>query len=109
MKAGEEVRVLKDHFPQDINDVTLLKEVGRRGWIFLAKDKRIRYRGAEKAALMRSNVAAFFLSSGQARGSEMASAFLTALPAMKRLISKIPRPFIARVTRGGLVKKILPE
>ena len=87
----------------------LLKKIGERRWVFLTKDERIRYRSVEQAALVEASVGAFVLTSGNLSASEMAHAFVKAIPAMKRFMSRIPPPFIARVTRTGRVEAIYPE
>ena len=45
-------------------DTEWLELCGRRSWIVLAKDKRIRYRPAETEAIRRHRVKAFVLTSG---------------------------------------------
>lgn len=101
--AGAEVRIHADLFAEDEKDEKWLREVGQKGWIVLTKDKNIRYHQLEIAALIRGAVAAFILTSTDLTGSEMASAFVKALPQMNRLAEQIPRPFVATVTKGGSV------
>jgi len=67
------------------------------------KDDRIRYRVTERTALASASVKAFVLTSSQLQGAEMATAFVKALPRMKRLIANHPPPFIGRVSRSGKV------
>ncbi|MGH7844205.1 MAG: hypothetical protein ACREQW_03410 [Candidatus Binatia bacterium] len=102
-EAGETVEIHDDHFALDAKDEVWLVEVGRRGWIVLTKDDRIRYRVAEQTALAAARVKAFVLTSTQLQGREMAAAFVRALPRMKRLIARHAPPFIARVSRDGKV------
>ena len=40
---GETVEIHDDHFAPDAKDEDWLVEVGKRGWIVLTKDDRIRY------------------------------------------------------------------
>jgi hypothetical protein len=103
---GETVEIHDDHFAPDARDEVWLAEVGRRGWIVLTKDDRIRYRVTERTALTSANVRAFVLTSTQMQGSEMVAAFLKALPRMKRLLTNRPAPFIARVSRHGTVSLV---
>lgn len=49
--AGATVEVHDDHFPQTTPDVDWLAEVGRRGWVVLSKDERIRRNRIEREAL----------------------------------------------------------
>jgi hypothetical protein len=50
-----------------------------------------------------AKVKTFDLTSTQLQGSEMATAFVKALPRMKRLIAKHASPFIGRVSRNGKI------
>ncbi len=53
---------------------------------------------------MNAKVRAFVLASkGDLQGQEMAEIFIKALPAMKRLLTQTPGPFIANVNRKGKV------
>src|SRR5574341_871525 len=55
-QAGAEVHVHDDYFPPNAPDEEWLRVVGRRGWIVLTKDDRIRYRGTGLAALINAGV-----------------------------------------------------
>ena len=100
---GETVEIHDDHFAPDAKDEDWLVEVGKRGWIVLTKDDRIRYRATERTALASARVRAFVLTSSQLQGTEMAAAFVKALPRIKRLIANHTPPFIARISRSGNV------
>jgi hypothetical protein len=105
-RAGATVEVHDDHFPQSTPDQTWLKEVGRRGWIVLTADKRIRYRSLEREALLAAGVQAFVLTS--IPGPEMGDIFAAALGRMEAMCaSHGSRPFIAKVSRGPDVKIIV--
>ncbi len=92
-----------DHFAPDEQDINWLKVAGKKSWIVLTKDSRIRYRALEKTALMNSGVAAFILTSADLNGKEMAEIFVKALPAISKTIRKYQKPFIAKITRNGKV------
>jgi len=102
-QAGESVEIHEDHFPPEAKDKDWLTSVGRRGWVVLTKDDRIRYRATEWAALKKAGVKTFVLTSGQLQGKEMAEAFIKALPKMKRLTIRRQGFVIAKVTRSGTV------
>lgn len=104
--AGARVEVHDDHFAHDMKDPDLLREIGARGWVFLTKDKRIRWRPMEKAALTEAGLAAFILTGGDMIGDRIARAFVTARPRMDRIVARFARPFLARVTATGEVKMI---
>ena len=106
-QAGADVRVHDDHFSPNARDEEWLSEVGRRQWVVLTKDARIRYREIERMALMNAGVRAFVLTAKNLQGSEMASIFVTALPTIQRLSARHAPPFIAAITRGGRVSMLV--
>jgi hypothetical protein len=77
--AGAKVEIHDDHFPRATPDVDWLKEIGRRGWVVLSKDERIRRNRTERAALEQTNVRAFFLTQQSMTGPEMAALFASVL------------------------------
>lgn len=108
-KAGGRVEIHDAHFRQDAKDEDWLPVVGRKKWVVLTKDKRIRRRPNERAALIKAGVRAFVLTARDLRGEEMAHAFVKALPKMERLAAKHDHPLIATVGRTGLVTIIYPK
>ena len=102
-QAGIQTHVHDDHFLPDAKDEHWLREVGRKKWIVLTKDKRIRHRTIERQALIGAGVRAFVLTAGNLHGQEMANIFVKALPSITRLAARKSSPFIATITRGGRV------
>jgi hypothetical protein len=100
-EAGASVERLRDHFPPGTPDQEWLAEVGNRGWVVVTKDKRIRRRPAEVAAIVGANVRAFVLTSGNATGQAMAQAYVAALPAMRQYCRDFAPPFVATVSAAG--------
>lgn len=100
---GRGVHILREVFPQDINDVDWLPKVGANGWVVLTKDKDIRRNEVERAALFGSNVAAFIFRIGGMKGEQVANVALAALPRIERALRVHEAPFIARVADGGSV------
>ncbi|WP_372447974.1 hypothetical protein [Kibdelosporangium banguiense] len=56
---------------EDVADVDWLARAGSEGWVVLMKDERIRYRPAERVALVDHQVRAFCLTSGNLRAAEI--------------------------------------
>ena len=81
-EAGHAVRVHDDEFEPNARDVEWLEGVGKRGWVVLTKDARIRTNAIERNTLLSSNVAAFMLGRGDMKGPQMAATFIAALPRM---------------------------
>lgn len=105
-EAGATVEVHDDHFPQTTSDVDWLAEVGRRGWVVLSKDERIRRNRIEREALEAARVRAFFLTQQDITGQEMASLFKDVLPGMiNRAISQLA-PFIFTISRSGKFSRV---
>lgn len=108
-QAGEKVEVHDDHLPQDAKDEEWLRYVGTRNWVALTQDDRIRFHYHERMALLQANVRAFVLTAKGLRGEENGAIIAKALPAIRRILSKHPGPFIARITRGAdVVMLMLP-
>lgn len=104
--AGEQVQVHDDHFPQGTHDEIWLSAVGKRGWIVLTKDDRIRYHIAAINAIKSAGATAIILPKGSLKASEMAEIFIKVLPNIKTFIEKHKPPFIARLTPGGALAVI---
>jgi hypothetical protein len=96
-----------DHFPQDQTDAEWLPEVGRRGWIVLTRDKNFDKNQIELRALFNSGTASFVLTGKEMTGQQMADAYVAAMPTIVRFLEKFRRPFVARITRAGIVKVFL--
>lgn len=107
--AGELVEIHDDHFPQGALDAEWLPEVGRRGWVLLTKDREIRYRAAEREALLSAGVRAFVLRTRGLSGPENAQILVRALPRMVRFCTGNPAPFIAVVSPAGGVTMLFRE
>jgi hypothetical protein len=99
--AGETVEAHDTHFSKNATDVEWLSFVGRKEWVVLSKDDRIRLNEVERNALNEAGVAAFFLGRSDLTGAQMASAIVAALPAMKRALRRFHVPFIARISADG--------
>ena len=96
--AGLTVERHADHFAADTADEVWLEQVGRRGWIALTHDRRIRYKPNERDAVMRHGVALLVIV-GAAPYPDLARAFVTTLPRIERFLGSHRPPFIAKVHR----------
>jgi len=100
-QSGVVVEIHDDHFPQNAQDEDWISEVGKRGWVVLTKDDRIRYRPAALDAYRRHNVRVFIFGTGEMKAQEMADAFVKALPKICRFAVRKTAPFFARISRSG--------
>jgi PIN like domain len=87
-----------DHFAPDTPDEVWLAEVGKRGWIALTHDRRIRYKPNERDAVVRHGVALLVIV-GKAPFAELASNFVATLPRIEDFLRRHRPPFIAKVYR----------
>ncbi len=87
-----------DHFAPDTADEIWLETVGRRGWIALTHDRRIRYKPNERDAVTRHGVALLVIV-GAAPFPDLARAFVTSLPVIEHFLRRHQPPFIAKVYR----------
>lgn len=100
-EAGALVERLTDHFPRGTFDEIWLTEAGRRGWVVLTRDQRIRYRYLERLALQTARVRAFVFTGGNVTGSETGAILAGALNRLTRIAQADPGPFIYHIGRSG--------
>lgn len=86
---------------QGVIDTEWLQLAGENRWPVLAKDERIRYRPAERAAILTHGVRAFYLTSGNLTASEMAESFTANQDAIWER-AREPSPGLFAVTRTSL-------
>lgn len=98
--AGLRVERHADHFPHDTPDEVWLREIGKRGWVAVTHDGRIRYKPNEKAAVMDNDVALLVVI-GRAPFPELAAAFVAAEPRIREFLAAHKPPYIAKVYRPG--------
>lgn len=97
--AGILVEAHGEHFAPDAPDDEWLPEVGRRGWVVLTHDQRIRYKSNERDAVMSNGVAMFVLI-GTIPHPELAHAFVAAHGRVAAFLERHRPPFIAKVYQG---------
>ena len=96
--AGLTVERHADHFVHDAPDEEWLAEVGRRGWIALTHNRRIRYTPNERQAVIDHRVSLLVMV-GHAPFADLAHAFVATLPRIERFLRPHEPPFIAKVYR----------
>jgi len=101
--AGVNLEVHYDHFDQGTPDPVWLPQIGRRGWVLLTIDARLRYNRLEQQAILENGIAAFVFTGG-ATHADKADAFLKAWKRIGRLLQRTRRPFIAKIHNSGKVE-----
>jgi|SRR5688572_8144098 len=105
-KLGLTVHLSRDLFGKGVADEVLLDKAGECGWILLTKDRRIRRRPVELAALKRARVRTLFFAAGDMTSTQMIHSLRAALPRIQRLVKRQKPPFLRRITPKGLLEKL---
>lgn len=96
--AGLMVERHADHFAPDCPDETWLESIGRRGWIAITHDGRIRYKPNELAAVMQHRVALLVVI-GKVPYPLLAQAFVATRSRILSFLDRHDPPLIAKVYR----------
>jgi hypothetical protein len=95
---GLRVATLIETFQQyDLPDREWLPEIGRRGWVVLTADQRMRYRERERDAIMESGLRVFVLKGHH--HTDRIESFLENIQHVEKLLRTHEEAFIARVYR----------
>src|SRR5260370_39898673 len=84
-------------------DEVWLPVVGNAGWAVLTCDKRIRYNQLEREKIIEHGIREFVFTSGNLNGAQMGEILKKALPSMRRMFHEYPAPFIATISKAGLI------
>ncbi len=87
-----------DHFAHDTPDETWLEEIGKRGWIALTHDRRIRYKPNERDAVIRHGVALLVII-GKVPFPELAQNFVNSRAVIENFLRGHKPPLIAKIYR----------
>lgn len=98
-QAGFAVERHRHHFRPDCPDEEWLAEVGRRGWVAITHDSRIRYKPNERDAVVRHGVRLLVVV-GKAPFAVLAASFLSTRSRVESFLSRTDAPFIAKVYRA---------
>jgi hypothetical protein len=91
------------HFASGTPDRDWLPFVGQQHWVLLTRDQNIRYQGIEHTLVIRYNIREFVFKAGNLNKEDLATVLMLALPQMKRVCQKYEPPFIATITKLGVV------
>ena len=98
---GENVVHLQEHFPVDTEDVVWLKYVGRKGWVLITRDERIRRNPAELAALNEHRIGAFFLGGKNLNRCRIIQQTVRNWPRIKEFADRLHAPYAFRIPPSG--------
>lgn len=97
--AGFTVERHRDHFAPDCPDEDWLADVGRREWVALTHDARIRYKPNELAAVTRHRVRLLVIV-GKAPFLDLAASFVATRSRIEAFLEGAAGPIIAKVYRA---------
>lgn len=97
--AGFTVERHRDHFPPECPDEDWLAEVGRREWVAVTHDARIRYKPNELAAVVRHRVRLLVVV-GKAPLPDLAGSFVATRSRIEDFLEGASAPMIAKVYRA---------
>jgi hypothetical protein len=97
------------HFQSGTPDQEWLPYVGQNGWALLTRDQNIRYQSIEHSQVVRYKIREFVFKAGNLRKEELATVLMAALPQIQEACRKYPPPFIASVTKLGVVNMRFDE
>jgi hypothetical protein len=102
---GVDAKYYSDLGPRGLSDEEWTSLVAARGWVAVTRDRRIRYRAAEKAAVKESRLALFVI----ATRTNVSQALIVETIAMasRRMADFLNRhepPFIAAIDKVGAIR-----
>lgn len=98
------------HYPpqRPVPDELWIREQTEKGLVLVTKDKEIRYRESEVAAVRAAGARLLVLTDRKANRLRMLRALMIAWPAILDLVQGTPPgPWIARITAGGALTQVL--
>ena len=107
-QVRNDVLWLDDVFPSDTADEDWLAHCGREGWLVITRDKRIRTRPAERAAMRRNSVGVFVITTAASLDRwQLLELLVPHLREMERSFEVTPRPFVFTLSSAGLSQRDL--
>ena len=101
-RMHEDVIWLEDEFAHDVPDEEWLAEAGRKGWLVITHDRKIRTRPGERRAIMENGVGCFIMTYRQdLKKGEIVVLISSTLEEMERRFEETPKPFIYTVSKSG--------
>jgi hypothetical protein len=107
---GRRVIAHDERFAQNTDDDVWLREAGRRDWIVVTKDEKIRRRIGEQRAIVEAGVRCFcFHPSKGLTGPQMAAILVAALPRILFVAEREDVGFVKTIDRRGRIRHLFPS
>ena len=103
--SGASVEVHDDHLPPTAPDEDWIALVAEKNWLAVTKDRNIRYRAGELAAIKEHCAMVLVVRATNATGGDIADILVTSQNRIARFVKKHEPPFVARIGRAGQASK----
>lgn len=90
--------------PRGTSDEDVLRWAGGNGFALLTRDRHLKTRPAELAAIKAHRVAVFYVPPSPRTRDELCRAVTMALPRIVRCLGREDRPFVRRILPNGRLK-----
>lgn len=105
---GLPVEAHDTHFGPKTPDEIWLEEVGKRGWIVIAHDKRFRFNSSEQRAIVNNNVGCFQLGAANGTKWEKVRLLARVWDEIEHLAATEPPPYIFRAAGDATWARLFP-
>ena len=106
-ELGAIVHTVAERFGQGAPDEEWLTEAGVQGWVVLTRDRMIRKRPNELAALRAANVRAFALTAGAQTGQAAAELLRLRAEKIRNHCQSEKAPFLVTITASQMTREKL--
>ena len=111
-EAGIPYEVHQRHFAKhdkvpETDDSYWLRAVADRGWAVITRDKNIRFRINELAAMREANLHVFVFTRGALTGAETGRLLVASYDAITRTIATVEPPRFFSITADGKVRPLI--
>lgn len=79
------------------------------GWVAITKDRNVRYRAAEIAAIKEHAARVIVIRMKDATGPDIADLLAAATPKIKRFVAETPPPFVTGLNKSKAIRVIWPD
>ena len=100
---GASVEVHDDHLSPTAPDQDWIALVAKKNWLAVTKDRNIRYRAGELAAIKEHGAMILVVRAANATGGDIADILVKSQKRIARFVKKHKPPFVARIGRAGQV------
>jgi len=104
---GEDVTHLRTHFPGATEDSQWLPGIGKKGWVLITADKKIKRKPHERQALKSNKVGAFVFSVTGMNHCGWIRLVVRRWSEIKEFASRTPPPYIYRVPIKGKIRQLI--